>query len=1121
MKTPKLQLSHRLVLLVALWSIGAQAQITPSGDAYTNSATPTTNYGAKTLIDVDGATQASYIQFDLGSIPSGANVSQATLKLYVNSVVTAGSFNVDYVNGSWSEGTIDFNNAPALGSNIVASVPITTADKNQFVLINITSALQAWLNGSQTNDGIALVANGSFNATFDSKENTTTSHPAEIDVVYAPGGGTITGITTAGGSGLMGGGTSGTLNLSLTNACAANQVLQWNGNSWVCASVGTGTITGVAGGAGLLGGGTSGNVTLTVDPTQVPFLNTANTFTGNQTVNGNLSATGLVTGSGFQIGSQLVAFGSYANENAFLGFAGNTTTTGTRNAAVGYQALLSNTSGWGNTAAGTFALLANTTGGGNVANGAYALSSNTTGTGNTGEGDGALDNNTTGSYNTGDGAGALIGNTTGESNTAGGYDALLSNTTGNNNTAFGFVAGNTTNATQTTGSNNTFLGTYANPGTQTNLNNATAVGAFAQVTTSNSMVLGSINGVNSATASTNVGIGTTAPAFTLDVHGTGNFTGQVSFASGQTFPGTGTVTSVGSGAGLTGGPITGSGSLSIATGGVTNAMLANSSMTVNPGTDLVGGGPVSLGGTTTLNVDTTKVPQLAAANVFTGNQTVNGNLSATGVVSGAVFNIGSTQILSISPGTFNLYAGQASGQGAGANNTGSQNTAAGYQTLFLNTTGSYNSVFGASALYSNTTGNNNTAVGSFALNANSTGGDNTAVGEGAMPFNTTGSQNTANGTQSLYSNTTGGGNTGVGLNALFSNTTGGTNTANGDGALYGNTTGSNNIASGFFAGGSADGSAITGSNNTLLGTKTALSTGTLNNAAAIGATAQVAQSNAMVLGSINGVNGATADTTVGIGTTTPVFSGLPDNSTTKLNIVGNNTYVPLVVQSPSTFGTWMVLNNTSSGGKPWAILSAASGNGEGAGNLAITDLGAGGTIFLEGNVHVSGNLSKGGGSFKIDHPLDPANKYLYHSFVESPDMMNIYNGNVVTDKQGLATVELPDWFEALNRDFRYQLTVIGQFAQAIVVKKVDKNRFTIKTNKPAVEVSWQVTGIRQDAYANAYRIPVEEMKPRQEQGHYLHPELFGAGAEKSLNADKNDPSPATVKQAAEQSPAID
>jgi trimeric autotransporter adhesin len=151
-----------------------------------------------------------------------------------------------------------------------------------------------------------------------------------------------------------------------------------------------------------------------------------------------------------------------------------------------------------------------------------------------------------------------------------------------------------------------------------------------------------------------------------------------------------------------------------------------------------------------------------------------------------------------------------------------------------------------------------------------------------------------------------------------------------------------------------------------------------------------------------------------------------------------------------------------------------------------------------GNVEVEGSLSKDSGSFKIDHPLDPANKYLYHSFVESPDMMNIYNGNVITNAQGNAVISLPDWFEALNRDFRYQLTVVGQFAQAIVSSKVANHQFAIKTDKPSVEVSWQVTGIRQDAWANAHRIPVEEMKSGKERGFYRHPELYNAPAEKSL-----------------------
>ena len=96
---------------------------------------------------------------------------------------------------------------------------------------------------------------------------------------------------------------------------------------------------------------------------------------------------------------------------------------------------------------------------------------------------------------------------------------------------------------------------------------------------------------------------------------------------------------------------------------------------------------------------------------------------------------------------------------------------------------------------------------------------------------------------------------------------------------------------------------------------------------------------------------------------------------------------------------------------------------------------------VPGNLIVSGSISKGSGSFKIDPPLDPQNKYLSHSFVESPDMMNVYNGNITTNEQGEATVTLPAYFEALNRDFRYQLTVIGQFAQAILLEKVKGNQF--------------------------------------------------------------------------------
>ena len=142
-----------------------------------------------------------------------------------------------------------------------------------------------------------------------------------------------------------------------------------------------------------------------------------------------------------------------------------------------------------------------------------------------------------------------------------------------------------------------------------------------------------------------------------------------------------------------------------------------------------------------------------------------------------------------------------------------------------------------------------------------------------------------------------------------------------------------------------------------------------------------------------------------------------------------------------------------------------------------------GKVRIDGDLQVLGSVSKGGGSFRIDHPLDPEHKYLQHSFVESPDMKNVYDGVVTTDRRGYATVRLPRWFQALNRDFRYQLTPIGDLVLVAVAKEIERNAFTIRSAKPHVKVSWQVTGIRHDPYANAHRIRVVERK----QGDALSP----------------------------------
>jgi hypothetical protein len=159
-----------------------------------------------------------------------------------------------------------------------------------------------------------------------------------------------------------------------------------------------------------------------------------------------------------------------------------------------------------------------------------------------------------------------------------------------------------------------------------------------------------------------------------------------------------------------------------------------------------------------------------------------------------------------------------------------------------------------------------------------------------------------------------------------------------------------------------------------------------------------------------------------------------------------------------------------------------------------------GNVRVNGNLQVTGTVSKGGGSFKIDHPLDPANKYLYHSFVESPDMKDIYDGIATLDAQGEATLVLPDWFEALNQDFRYQLTSIGVYAPLYVADEIKSNRFRIAGGRAGMRVSWQVTGIRKDAFANAHRTPVEEDKLGSERGHYLEPTLFRRPEELRIGA---------------------
>lgn len=200
-------------------------------------------------------------------------------------------------------------------------------------------------------------------------------------------------------------------------------------------------------------------------------------------------------------------------------------------------------------------------------------------------------------------------------------------------------------------------------------------------------------------------------------------------------------------------------------------------------------------------------------------------------------------------------------------------------------------------------------------------------------------------------------------------------------------------------------------------------------------------------------------------------------------VMGNSGYVGVWGKGAS-FGVYGDASGTS--GQNYGIYGSTASTGGYAG-------------YFTGRVHVGGSLSKSAGTFKIDHPLDPENKYLYHSFVESPDMMNIYNGNIITDAQGYATVELPGYFDALNKEFRYQLTVIGTFAQAIIKEEINGNSFKIQTSEPSVKVSWMVTGVRKDKYAEANRIIPEVEKEKENKGRYLNAKEWGQPMEKGIN----------------------
>lgn len=424
-----------------------------------------------------------------------------------------------------------------------------------------------------------------------------------------------------------------------------------------------------------------------------------------------------------------------------------------------------------------------------------------------------------------------------------------------------------------------------------------------------------------------------------------------------------------------------------------------------------------------------------------------------------------------------------------------------------------NLFLGNQAGYNHTTGNDNIFIGKESGYVTNYGSRNVFMGLKSGYNNKTGADNVYIGNEaglgyqsgSIYSN--GGSNVAIGVNSghtikqaqnnVFTGYWSGYNTTDGDknvfiGSLsgYKNSIENYNVYLGF-----GSGAFNNGERNVIVGAgdddHMPPSDTVMNDCVFLGFGAGTYETNSNRLHIENSAN------------TDPLIYGEFDNDIIKIN--GNlsvNAYSPTYRFYVKDDYMPVYGDGDGSGNYVYGVYGDADGGAYR--NASIYGAGASGTGtnwggYFNGDVNVGGTVVKSADEVKIDHPLDPKNKFLSHSTISSDQMTNIYHGNVILNSDGSAVVDLPEWFESINSDFRYQLTAIGAPGPNLYIsKKISGNSFGISGGSANMEVSWMVTAIRNDKYAQKHRIQLEKDKNMDEKGYYLHPEAYDMSEEMGI-----------------------